>query len=109
MNEFDKTQKNQIKNEISNLKFYRNLHVYLAGGYLFATTCSIGEFISNNFKFGELYVPIILGSVTIMINAFKTTKNSNYKLKQFKTELCMIEFKEAVEEKMEGYKYLSKK
>lgn len=109
MNEFDKTRKSQIKNEISNLKFYRNLHVYLAGGYLFATTCSIGEFISNNFKFGELYVPIILGSVTIMINAFKTTKNSNYKLKQFKTELCMIEFKEAVEEKMEGYKYLLKK
>ena len=101
--------KNEIETKIKDLTFYRNMHLYMTGGYGLVTVCCFNEWIKNDFNLSELYIPIILGSICIMKNAFNITKKTNYKLKKMKTNLKLIEFKDNFFQKMESNKYLLKK
>lgn len=107
--EYLNLSKYKIENEIENLTFYRNLHIYLTLGYTFTTGQVVYEFLRNKFNNSVVYIPLILGSGCILKYGFKTVKKINYKLKKTKNILYMIECKDAVEKGLGEYTYRLKK
>lgn len=78
----------QIETKIKDVRFYRNLHIYLTGSYTFICSYCVKEMIINKFDFDSsiTYMPFALASVGICIYAGKTVKKKNYELKTLKEE-----------------------
>ncbi len=79
------------KTKIDNLVFNKRLHTFLAGSYTLMTFGEIQEFVANDFNVSGIYVPIILGSIGVVIYSINTLKKNRCKLSNERNKYALLE------------------